>query len=151
MHKTDCAVRWIPDKIWERVPGHRASNWECPPAVSVEQEKQYGSRWWLLKRRCRQEEHPVCKNWVMRCWCGYLSEAMCRLFADATVFQNPIMSCHRLTALCPGLCGWAGTRLTPTHTHPNHQTSSINFLHLHHTHTHTHTHIPINGPSSWTT
>ena len=20
-----------------------------------------------------QEEHPVCKNWVMRCWCSYLS------------------------------------------------------------------------------
>jgi len=29
----------------------------------------------------RQEEHPACKNWVMRCWCGYLSGARCRLFA----------------------------------------------------------------------
>ena len=29
----------------------------------------------------RQEEHPACKNWVMRCWCGYLSAARCRLFA----------------------------------------------------------------------
>jgi len=41
------------------------------------------------------EEHPVCKNWVMRCWCGYLSEAKCRLFAygpaDATASQNPII------------------------------------------------------------
>jgi len=23
----------------------------------------------------RQEERPVCKNWVLRCWCGYLSGA----------------------------------------------------------------------------
>jgi len=30
--------------------------------------------------RC-QEENPVCKNWVMRSWCGYLSAARCRLFA----------------------------------------------------------------------
>jgi len=29
----------------------------------------------------RQEEHPACKNWVMRCWCGYLSGARCILFA----------------------------------------------------------------------
>jgi len=40
----------------------------------------------------RQEEHPACKNWVMRCWCGYLSGVMCRLFAfgpaDATAYQN---------------------------------------------------------------
>ena len=26
-----------------------------------------------------QEEHPACKNWVMRCWCGYLSGAWSRL------------------------------------------------------------------------
>jgi len=45
---------------------------------------------------CR-EEHLACKNWVMRCWCGYLSGARCRLFAygpaDATASQNPISSC----------------------------------------------------------
>jgi len=45
----------------------------------------------------RQEEQPVCKNWLMRCWCGYLSGARCRLFAygpaDATASQNPIISC----------------------------------------------------------
>ena len=45
----------------------------------------------------RQEEHPACKNWVMRCWCGYLSGARSRLFAygpaDATASQNPIISC----------------------------------------------------------
>jgi len=45
----------------------------------------------------RQEEHPACKHRVMRCWCGYLSGARCRLFAygptDATASQNPIISC----------------------------------------------------------
>ena len=43
----------------------------------------------------RQEEHSVCKNWVMRCWCGYLSGARCRLFAygpaDATASQNSLV------------------------------------------------------------
>ena len=35
----------------------------------------------------RQEGHPACKNWVVGCWRGYLSGAMCRLAygpADAT-------------------------------------------------------------------
>jgi len=45
----------------------------------------------------RQVEHPVRKNWVIRCWCGYLSGAGCRLFAygpaDATASQNPVISC----------------------------------------------------------
>jgi len=45
----------------------------------------------------RQEEHPACKHWLMRCWCGYLSGARCRLFAygpvDATAIPNPIISC----------------------------------------------------------
>jgi len=44
-----------------------------------------------------QEERPACKNWVMRCWCGYVSGTRCRLFvygpADATVSQNPTFSC----------------------------------------------------------
>ena len=44
-----------------------------------------------------QEEHLACKNWVMRCWCGCLSGARCKLFAyglaDATASQNPIISC----------------------------------------------------------
>jgi len=43
----------------------------------------------------RQEENPACKNWVMRCWCSYLSGARCRLSAhgpaDATAI--PIISC----------------------------------------------------------
>ena len=41
----------------------------------------------------RQEGHPACKNWVMRCWCGYLSGVMCKLFAygpaDATAISKP--------------------------------------------------------------
>jgi len=45
----------------------------------------------------RQEEQPACKNWVMRCWCGYLSGTRCRLFeygpADAMPSQYPIISC----------------------------------------------------------
>jgi len=27
----------------------------------------------------RQKGHPACKNLVVRCWCGYLSGARCRL------------------------------------------------------------------------
>jgi len=42
----------------------------------------------------RQEEHPVGKNWLMRCWCGCLSGARCRLFAygpaDATAIRKPL-------------------------------------------------------------
>ena len=46
----------------------------------------------------RQEEHLACKNWVVGCWCGYLSGAIvCILFAygpaDATATPNPIVSC----------------------------------------------------------
>jgi len=26
----------------------------------------------------RQEGHLACKNWVVGCWCGYLSQARCR-------------------------------------------------------------------------
>jgi len=41
----------------------------------------------------RQEEHPACKNRVMRCWCGYLSGVRCRSFAygpaDATAIPKP--------------------------------------------------------------
>jgi len=40
-----------------------------------------------------QEEHPACKTWVMRCWCGYLLGARYRLFAlgpaDATATPKP--------------------------------------------------------------
>ena len=44
MPKTDCAACWIPDKIWERVPGHWASSWECSAAISVELDTQYGKQ-----------------------------------------------------------------------------------------------------------
>ena len=44
----------------------------------------------------RQGEHPACKNWVMGCWCGYLSVVKCRLFAygpaDATAVPNTASS-----------------------------------------------------------
>jgi len=42
----------------------------------------------LLVRQ--QEGHLACKNWVVRCWHGYLSEARCRFAygpADATATQ----------------------------------------------------------------
>ena len=38
----------------------------------------------------RQEGHPVCKNWLVGCWRGYLPGARCRLAygsADATATQ----------------------------------------------------------------
>jgi len=41
-----------------------------------------------------QEGHPACKNWVMRCWRGYLSGARCKWFAcgpaDATVTSSSL-------------------------------------------------------------
>ena len=44
----------------------------------------------------RQEQHMACKNWAMRCWCGHLSGARCRLFAygpaDATAIPKTISS-----------------------------------------------------------
>jgi len=43
----------------------------------------------------RKRIRPV-KNRVMRCCCGYLSGARCRLYAygpaDATAIQNPVIS-----------------------------------------------------------
>ena len=43
-----------------------------------------------------QEEHPACKNWVMRCWCGYLSGARCRLFAYGPADATAITKHHHL-------------------------------------------------------
>ena len=58
------------------------------------------------------EEHPACKHWQMRCWCGYLSAATCRLFAygpaDATASQNPH---HLLPHLNPDWFYISGTGL----------------------------------------
>ena len=56
-----------------------------------------------------QEEHPVCKNWVIRCWSGYLSAARCKWFAycpaDATDTSSSLASLKsRLVTLSgPGL------------------------------------------------
>jgi len=51
---------------------------------------------WCSWLGVRKSIRPV-KNWVMRCWCGYLSGARCRLFAygpaDATASQTPTISC----------------------------------------------------------
>ena len=45
--------------------------------------------------RC-QEEHLACTNWLMRCWCGYLSAARCRLFAYGPADATAIPSHHVL-------------------------------------------------------
>jgi len=62
----------------------------------------------------RQEEHPVCKNWVVRYWRGYLPGARCKWFAygphDATATlsslaqQNPEWFAFLVLAYlgCPG-------------------------------------------------
>ena len=59
-----------------------------------------------------QEEHPTCKNWLMRCWCGYLSGVRCRLFAygpaDATAIPKPH---HLLPHLNPDWFYLSGTGL----------------------------------------
>ena len=59
-----------------------------------------------------QEEHPACKHWLMRCWCGYLSGARCRLFAygpaDATAIPKPH---HLLPHLNPDWFYLSGTGL----------------------------------------
>jgi len=43
-----------------------------------------------------QVEHTVCKNWMMRCWQGYLSGAMCKQFAygpdDTTITPSSLAS-----------------------------------------------------------
>ena len=40
-----------------------------------------------------QKEHPT---WVMRCWCGYLSGARCRSFADGPADATAIPKTHQL-------------------------------------------------------
>jgi len=45
--------------------------------------------------RC-QEEHLACTNWLMRCWCDYLSAARCRLFAYGPANATAIPSHHVL-------------------------------------------------------
>ena len=42
----------------------------------------------------RQEGHPACKNWVVRYWHGYLSEARCKWFAYGPAgIWHPVISC----------------------------------------------------------
>ena len=49
---------------------------------------------WLVGR---QEGHPACKNWVMRCWCGICLErgADCLPMVQLMPLpsQNPVISC----------------------------------------------------------
>ena len=70
--------------------------WMCPTQIFADFSSKFAySALTLLVGR--QEEHPTSKNWMIRCWCGYLSRARCRLFAygpaDATASQNPTISC----------------------------------------------------------
>jgi len=44
----------------------------------------------------RQEEHLACKNWVMRCWCGYLSGARFRVFAYGPADATAVSKAHNL-------------------------------------------------------
>ena len=44
----------------------------------------------LLVRQ--QEGHPACKNWFMRCWCGYLSGMTCKWFAYGPANANATSS-----------------------------------------------------------
>ena len=44
----------------------------------------------------RQEEHPACKNWMKRCWCGYRPAARCRLFAYGPADTIAITKPHHL-------------------------------------------------------
>jgi len=69
-----------------------------------------GSRLPLLSAR-PVEEHPACKNWVMRCWRGYMSGARYRLFtcgpADATASHHllPHLNPDWFTFLVPAYPG----------------------------------------------
>ena len=63
-----------------------------------------------------QEGHPACKNWVVRCWLGYLSGARCRL-AYAQLMPLPLtVSCFSkiqigFTFLVPAHSGSPGQRM----------------------------------------
>jgi len=43
-----------------------------------------------------QKEHLACKNWAMRCWCGYLSGARCRFFCIWPSWSHCISKPHHL-------------------------------------------------------
>ena len=44
------------------------------------------------------KDHPAYKNWVMRCWCGYLSGVRCRLFAHGPVDAITTPKPHHIAA-----------------------------------------------------
>ena len=64
----------------------------------------------------RQEGHPVCKNWVVRCWHGYLSGARYKWFAygpaDATATPSSIApeNLEWFTFLVPAYPGCPGIK-----------------------------------------
>ena len=41
----------------------------------------------------RQEEHPACKNWLMRWWCGLQRGADCLHMVQLMSLSNRIISC----------------------------------------------------------
>jgi len=45
----------------------------------------------------RQEENQACKNWMMRCWHGYMSGARCKSHPGSPgklTFYRPEIACH---------------------------------------------------------
>ena len=60
MPETVCAARWVANKIWERVPGHPASDCKIPMALSVEPVRQVGDGW-------RNADAAACQYWRSRC------------------------------------------------------------------------------------
>jgi len=87
---TDAAVWWMWPWISHLLPetsakGFSPTRWIHAFVMSV-----YSpcSVW-----HCWLEEHPACKNWLMRCWCSYLSGARGRSFAygpaDASASTHP--------------------------------------------------------------
>jgi len=49
------------------------------------------------------EERPACKNWVMNCWHGYLSEVRCKWFAYRTADATATATPSYLASLKPGM------------------------------------------------
>ena len=90
-----------------------------------------------IKKRIEGSLHPGARTGL---WSGELLLIKDRQQTDhVIILANPntnprhthTHTHNRLTAVGPGLPGLAGTRRnSPTHTHPDHRTSFINFLHL---------------------
>ena len=75
----------------------------------------------------------VCAH-VQTCTCSRCRHSPASLLSTSSCNCNKYhtRTHNRLMALCPVLPGWASYQKehSPTHTHPDHQTSFINFLHL---------------------